>query len=212
MTTTFVSSTQLTATIPANEFNIPPAFFDPATSTATEQVFVLNPDSTVSNELPFTITLVPTTRPTLVTVFNPLKTQRSKVGDPDFTLTLCGNLIDNGATAYFGTTALQTSAVAPAGADCLSQSPATNQPSQQVTAQVPASLLTAVAEIPVTIQNPQSGASNAIPYYVGINVYFDESSDVVWDSRFNLLYVSKPSTAQKSKDAIVALQHPHGPE
>lgn len=204
MTTTFGSSTQLTATIPASEFNIPSSFFDPTTGVATEQVFVLNPDSTVSNELPFTITISPKTRPTLVTVFNPSKTQRSKLNDPAFTLTLCGNLFYSGATAYFGATALQTSAVAAAGADCLSQSPATNQPSQQVTAQVPASLLTAVAEIPVTIQNTQSTASNAIPYYVGMNVYFDESADVVWDSRFNLLYISKPSTAQHSQDSIIA--------
>jgi len=204
MTTTFVSSTQLTATIPASEFDIPASFFDPTTGTATEKVYVLNPDSTVSNELPFTITISPKTRPTLVTVFNPNLTQRSKVGDPAFTLTLCGNLFYNGATAYFGSTALQTSAVGPAGSTCLSQSPASNQPSQQVTAQVPASQLTAVAEIPVTIQNPQSQPSNAIPYYVGMNIYFDESADVVWDSRFNLLYLSKPSTAQHSQDSIVA--------
>jgi trimeric autotransporter adhesin len=205
LTTTFNSSTQLTATIPASDFNIPPAFFDPVTGTATEEVFVLNPDSTVSNELPFTITLPPTTIPKLVTIFNPSKTQRSKVGDPGFTLTLCGSLFLNNATVNFGGTTLPASAVAPAGADCLSLSPATNQPTQQVTAQVPASALTSVAELKVTIQNPSSGPSNDIPYYVGMNVYFDESSDVVWDARNNLFYISKPSTAQKSKDAIVAL-------
>src|SRR5579863_6943864 len=197
MTTTFGSSTQLTATIPASEFNIPGSFFDPTTGVATEQVYVLNPDSTVSNELPFTITISPNTTPSLVTIFNPSKTQRSQVNDPAFTLTLCGSLFANGATAYFGTTALATSAVAPAGADCISQSPKTNVPTQQVTAQVPASLLTAVAEIPVTIQNvgPPPKPSNPIPYYVGMNIYFDESADVVWDSRNNLLYISKPTTA-----------------
>lgn len=206
MATTFVSSTQLTATIPAAQFNIPASFFDPATGTATEQVFVLNPDSTISNELPFTITISPSATPTLVTIFNPLKTQRSKVNDPAFTLTLCGSLFANGATAYFGTSALTTSAVAPAGADCKSQSPATNQPAQQVTAQVPASVLTAVAELPVTIQNPgpPAKASNSIPYYVGMNIYFDEVSDVVWDARLNLLYVSKPSTANHTPDTILA--------
>lgn len=204
MTTSFASSTQLTATIPASEFDIPPSFFDPATGTATVEVYVLNPDSTVSKELPFTITLSTSTTPSLVTIFNPSLTQRSKVGDPGFTLTLCGNLFVNGAVAYFGSSALQTSAIAAAGTDCLNQSPKSNPPTQQVTAQVPASMLAAVAEIPVTVQNPKSSPSNAIPYYVGMSIYFDESADVVWDSRFNLLYVSKPSTAQHSADTVIA--------
>src|SRR5579862_376696 len=199
MTTAFVSSTQLTATIPASQFNIPASFFDPVKGTATEEVFVLNPDSTVSNELPFTITLSSSTTPTLVTVVNQLGTQRSKVGDPAFTMTLCGSLFVNGATAYWGTTALSTSQVAAAASPCPASA------TQQVQAQVPASLLTAVAEVPITIQNPASKASNSIPYYVGMNVYFDESSDVVWDARNNLLYVSKPSTATNSKDAVIAL-------
>ncbi len=198
MATTFGSSTQLTATIPKSEFNIPASFFDPTTGTATEQVFVLNPDSTVSNELPFTITISPSTTPTLVTVLNPSGTQRSKVGDPAFTLTLCGSLFANGAVAYFGTTALTTTAPTAAAAPC----PTTA--SQQVTAQVPASMLTAVAEIPVTIQNSPTKVSNSIPYYVGMNIYFDESADVVWDSRFNLLYISKPHTSQHSQDSIIA--------
>ncbi len=198
MATTFVSSTQLTATIPKAEFNIPASFFDPTTGTATEQVYVLNPDSTVSNEKPFTITISPSTIPTLVTVLNPLGTQRSKVNDPAFTMTLCGSLFANGAVAYFGTTALTTTAPTAAAAPC----PTTA--SQQVTAQVPASLLTAVAEIPVTIQNSPGKVSNSIPYYVGMNIYFDESADVVWDSRFNLLYISKPHTAQHSQDSIIA--------
>lgn len=199
MTTTFGSSTQLTATIPASQFNIPASFFDPVKGTATEEVFVLNPDSTVSNEQPFTITLSASTTPTLVTVLNQLGTQRSKVGDPAFTMTLCGSLFVNGATAYWGTTALTTSQVAAAASPCPTSA------IQQVTAQVPASLLTAVAEIPITIQNSSSKASNSIPYYVGMNIYFDEASDVVWDAKNNLLYVSKPSTATNSKDAVIAL-------
>ena len=202
MTTTFVSATQLTATIPASQFNIPASFFDPVTGTVTIQVFVLNPDSTVSNELPFTITLPPTTTGTLITVFNPAGTQRSKVGDATFTLTLCGSSFVKGSTAYWNTTALQTSAVTAAVTTGSPACPA--NATDQVTAQVPASLLTAVAEVPITIQNPSSKKSNDIPYYVGMNIYFDESADVVWDSRFNLLYVSKPSTAQKNQNTVMA--------
>jgi hypothetical protein len=206
LTTTYVSSTQLTATIPASDFNIPPGFFDPVKGTVTSEVFVLNPDSTISNELPFTINLSSTIVPKLVTIYNPLNTQRSKINDPGFTLTLCGSLFVNNAKVNFGGTVLQASAVAPAGAECLALSPAANQPTQQVTAQVPASALTAAAELPVTIQNANSGPSNDIPYYVGMQVYFDESSDVVWDSKNNLLYVSKPSTSAHAAttDCILA--------
>ncbi len=198
MTTTFNSTTQLTATIPTKYVNVPASAFDPTTGVATANVFVLNPDSTVSNELPFTITVSPSTTPSLFTVFNQQGTQRSKVGDPGFTMTLCGSLFANGAVAYWNGTALPTSAVTPAAAPCPATTP------QQVTAQVSASMLTEVAQIPITIKNPSSAQSNPIPYYVGMNIYFDESADVVWDSRFNLLYISKPSTAQKSKDAIIA--------
>jgi hypothetical protein len=111
---------------------------------------------------------------------------------------LCGSLFSNGAVAYFGTTALQTSPPAAAAAPCPSTA------TQQMTAQVPASLLSAAAEVAVTVQNPTSKPSNPIPYYVGMNIYFDESADVVWDSNFNLLYVSKPSTSTKNADTIMA--------
>lgn len=198
MTTTYNSPTQLTATIPTKYLNLPASAFDPTTGVATANVFVLNPDSTVSNELPFTITVSSSTTPLLITVFNEQGTQRSKVGDPGFTMTLCGSLFANGAVAYWNGTALPTSAAAPATTPCPASAP------EQVTAQVSASMLTAVAQIPITIKNPNSNQSNPIPYYVGMNIYFDESADVVWDSRFNLLYISKPSTAQKSKDAIIA--------
>jgi hypothetical protein len=198
LTTTFGSSTQLTASIPTKYINLPASAFDPTTGVATANVFVLNPDSTVSKELPFTITVAASTTPTLVTIFNQGGTQRSKVGDTGLTLTLCGSLFANGAVAYWNGTALVTSAVKAASAPCPASA------SQQVTAPVLDSMLTRVAEIPVTIKNPSSAQSNPIPYYVGMNIYFDESADVVWDSRFNLLYVSKPSTAQHSQDSIIA--------
>ena len=49
LTTTFVSSTQLTATVPD-------AYL---TTVGVENVFVFNPDFTVSTTLPFTITVSP---------------------------------------------------------------------------------------------------------------------------------------------------------
>lgn len=175
MQTTFVSSTQLTTTIPGTDLTL----------VGTENVFVLNPDSTVSNTLPFTITVNPATTPTLTNI-SPTK---SAVGDPGFTLTLNGTNFAPGCVAFFGATALQTTVVSDI----------------QLTAQVPASLLTAVAEVPVTAQNTQSKPSNPIPYLVGMNIFFGEVNDLQWDSARNTLYISQPGTSTKNPDTVVAI-------
>ena len=86
MPTTFVSSTQLTTTVPAAYLTL----------VGTANVFVLNPDSTVSNTLPFTITVNPATTPTLTSI-SPTKTA---VGSPGFTLTLNGTNFAPGCVAY----------------------------------------------------------------------------------------------------------------
>jgi hypothetical protein len=192
MKTTFVSSTQLTASIPTTYFG--------TTSIGTSNVFVLNPDSTASNRMPFTITISPLTTPTLVSIANPLGINRSQVNDPAFTLTLKGSLFASGAIACLVSppTALTATPM------CASDLPTTIMTSTTATAQFPASALTSVAETPVMIRNAKSKLSNPIPYYVGMNLYFDEAADVVWDSRYNLLYVSKPSTAQHNTDTIMA--------
>ncbi len=188
MTTTFVSSTQLTASIPATEFG--------TAQIGTSFVFVLNPDSTVSAELPFTITVSPSQNPTLVSALNaapPSGTNHSSVGDPAFTMYLTGTLFASGAVANFGTTALATTYVS----------------STQLTAQVPASLLTAVSQVPITVKNTSSAASNPVPYLIGLNTLFNEVSDVVWDSRQNLLYITIPSTATKTPDTVMAVSPLH---
>jgi hypothetical protein len=175
MPTTFVSATQLTTTIPGTFL----------TTVGTANVFVLNPDSTVSNTLPFTITVNPATAPTLTSI-SPTK---SAVGDPGFTLTLNGTNFAPGCVAYFGATALPTTVVS----------------DTQLTAQVPASALTAVAEIPVTAKNTQSNHSNPIPYLVGMNIFFGEVNDLLWDSARNIMYISQPSTSSKNPNTVVAI-------
>ena len=175
MQTTFVSSTQLTTTIPGTDLIL----------VGTANVFVLNPDSTVSNTLPFTITVNPATTPTLTNI-SPTKTA---VGSPGFTLTLNGMNFAPGCVAYFGSTALQTTVVSDV----------------QLTAQVPASLLTAVAEVPVTAQNTQSKQSNPIPFLVGMNIFFGEVNDLQWDNARNTLYISQPGTSTKQPDTVEAI-------
>lgn len=173
--TTFVSATQLTATIPAGY----------VADAGTDNVFVLNPDSTVSNFLPFTIAVSPSTVPTLISI-SPTK---ATVGSPAFTLTLVGTNFAAGAVAYFGSDPLPTTVVS----------------DTQLTAQVPATDLTAIARIPVTVQNPSSAASNPLPFWVGINIYFGEVNDVVWDAARNILYISSPTTSTQNPDTVMAI-------
>jgi hypothetical protein len=181
MTTNFISSTQLTASIPSSYF----ATADIGTST----VFVLNPDSTVSGELPFSITISPSTTPVLTSI-SPTK---SKAGDPAFTMTLNGSLFAGGATAYFNKLALQTTVLS----------------STLALAQVPASVLTSVTEAQVTIQNTQSKLSNPIPYLVGMGIFFSQVNDAVWDGPRNILYITQPSanpsSVVKNPDTVIAI-------
>lgn len=175
MTTTFVSGTQLTTTIASS--------YLAAAGTAT--VFVLNPDSTVSNFLPFTITVSPSTVPTLTSI----SPTHCAVQSPGFTMTLTGFNFAAGAVAYFGTVALPTTVVS----------------DTQLTAQVPASALMAIARVPVTVQNPSSAASNPLPFWVGINLYYGEVNDLVWDSARNILYISSPATSTENPNTVLAI-------
>ena len=175
LTTTFVSSTQLTAVVPDTYL----------TTAGIENVFVFNPDFTVSTTLPFTIAVSPKTTPTLTSI-SPSKTA---VGSPGFTLTLNGTNFAPGAVAYFGANALATTVVSEILA----------------TAQVPASELTAVAQVPVTIKNTQSNPSNPIPFLVGMNIFFGEVNDLAWDAARNILYISEPGTSTKNPNMVVAI-------
>jgi hypothetical protein len=175
MPTTFVSSTQLTTTIPGTDLTL----------VGTANVFVLNPDSTVSQTLPFTITVNPATTPTLHDI-SPTKTA---VGSPGFTMTLNGTNFAPGCVAYFGTDPLPTTVVS----------------DTQLTAQVPASDLTKVAQVPVTAKNTQSNPSNPIPFLVGMNVFFGEVNDLAWDPARNILYISQPGTSSKQPDTVEAI-------
>jgi hypothetical protein len=175
VSTTFVSSTSLTASI-ASSYLV---------SVVPVNVFVLNPDSTASNFLPFTIMVSPKTTPILVSI-NP---QKAAVGSPGITITLTGSDFAAGAVAYFGNDPLATIVVS----------------DTQITAQVPASDMTAIARIPVTVQNTASSASNPIPFWIGITVYYGEVNDLVWDVARNILYLSEPATSTLNPGTVIAI-------
>lgn len=179
MPTTFGSTTSISTNIPASYL----------TTVSVAYVFVLNPGNVISSTLPFTITANPATTPTLTSI-NPTK---AAVGSPGFAMTLIGTNFAPGAVAYFGSTALSTTVVS----------------STQLTAQVPASVLTAVAEVPVTAINTKSKASNPIPFLVGMNIMFSEVNDLAWDTARNILYISQPSASSsssvKNPDTVMAI-------
>ena len=175
LTTTFVSNTQVTASVAASFLTL----------VGVENVAVLNPEGTISNTLPFTLTVSPTTTPTVVSI-SPTK---AAVGSPGFTLTLNGMNFATGCVAYFGNDPLPTTVVS----------------ATQLTAQVPASELTAVAEVPVTAKNAQSQQSNPIPFIVGMNIFFGAVNDLVWDAPRNIMYISQPSTSTKDPDTVIAI-------
>jgi hypothetical protein len=175
LTTTFVSNKQVTASVAASFLTL----------VGTENVAVLNPDNTISNTLPFKLTVSPATTPTVVSI-SPTK---AAVGSPGFTLTLNGMNFAPGCVAYFGNDALATTVVS----------------ETQLTAQVPASELTAVAQVPVTAKNTQSLKSNPIPFLVGMNVFFGAVNDLIWDAPRNILYISQPGTSTKNPDTVIAI-------
>ncbi|MBL8173254.1 MAG: IPT/TIG domain-containing protein [Bryobacterales bacterium] len=108
-------------------------------------VVVRNPDGQVSGSSNFAVT--GTTPPPTLTSLNPATVQQ---GSAAFTLTLSGSNFQTGAVARWNGTLLTTSF----------------QSAQSLTAQVPASLLTAVAAANVDVRNPDTQTSNALPVQV----------------------------------------------
>jgi hypothetical protein len=146
LVTTLVSATQLTAVVPAALL----------TAVGTPSVSVSNGPGIISNSLPFQVT---TLQPSL-TSLSPASSIQSAAG---FTLTLtgtgfvgpadCNGTNCSPSRAVFGTTSLPTTFVS----------------RTQLTAAVPASLLTAAGSFPVTVAN-NALISNAISFSVAVPV------------------------------------------
>jgi hypothetical protein len=138
--TIFVSSTQLTATIPAADI----------AASGTANVTVANPSAaTVSNALPFTIS-GPGQNP--VPSISGLSPASATAGGASFTLTINGTNFVSGATVHWGATALTPSSV---GAN-------------QIAVQIPANLITSAGNVAVTVVNPGpgGGTSNAATFTI----------------------------------------------
>jgi uncharacterized protein (TIGR03437 family) len=134
LTTTFMNSAQVSAQVEA---------FRIATQ-GTATVTVINPDSTLSGGLTFTINA--SSAPYLTVYEGPAPT----VGGPGFTLVIDGSGFVSGAVAQWSGLALSTTFIS----------------STQVSAQVPASDIASAASYTITVVNPGGGVSNGLPISV----------------------------------------------
>jgi len=132
-TTTFVSSTQVTATILAADVN--------ATGTASVTVANPTPGGGTSNPQTFTITAVTNPVPTIIS----LSPTSTPAGSPDFTLTVDGsNFISNSIVNFNGVAATTTFVS-----------------SSTITAVIPAGDVATIGAYPVTVTNPAPGGGTS---------------------------------------------------
>lgn len=134
LSSTFVSATEITATVPAALLN----------AVVPVNVTVTNPGADPSNALPFTINSKPVIPADTISSLSP---NFVVVGSPAFTLVVDGSGFADGASVNWNGTALATTYVS----------------ATELTADVPASDVAAVASVSVTVTNPGASASNSLP-------------------------------------------------
>ena len=141
LTTTFVSATELTATIPASLL----------TKVGTFNVLVNNPTPGGGDSAPLTFTVTENPKPTLTSI----SPNTVPGGSPATLITLTGTNFVAGSKAKFGATVLTTTFVS----------------ATQLTATIPASLLTTPGAFNVLVTNPAPGGgdSNAVTFTVTNN-------------------------------------------
>ena len=138
LSTTEVSVYQLLATVPASFIAVG----------GSSDITVLNPGNVVSNGLIFNILTPNAGRPTIAS----LSPSSVTPGGPAFTLTVTGTNFMNGAVVQWNSTPLATS---------FQGSPT------QLTATVPASLITTAGTAAVSVVNPNGLASNFADFQIG---------------------------------------------
>jgi probable HAF family extracellular repeat protein len=143
LTTTFVSATQLTATVPGSLI----------ANTGTASVTVVNPGSTASNALTFNINPVTTGGPVITSLGPGL----AIAGGPTFILTVVGsNFLSSGGIFTAGPTVQWN------GSPLVTTFVSVNQ----LTATVPSTLIASVGSASVTVLNPGGGVSNSVSFTI----------------------------------------------
>jgi hypothetical protein len=182
--TSYVSSTSLTAQIPASDLS--------SAGSATVAVQNLAPGGGTSGALTFTIATPPNPTPT-VTSMSPFS---ATVGGAAFTLTVTG------------TQFISTSQVLWNG----SQAPTSYVSSTSLTAQIPASDLSSAGSATVAVQNPApgGGASGTLTFTINppgtnLTVLEVEGTDLTWNSSQKELYVAVPAAATANASTITVV-------
>jgi YVTN family beta-propeller protein len=185
LTTTFVSSTSLLATLPSSLL----------AQIATLSLTVSNPapQAATSQAFSFSVTAAPT--PSIST----LTPSNTTEGAPSFDMTITGQSLAQGAVVQFNGATL---------------TPFT-QTSTMLTVTVPANLVAAVGTYPVEVVAPGNGSSgpvttNSLNFSVnllpaGEFIVNQVANDIAADPVRPLLYASVPSTASANGNSVVVI-------
>ena len=182
--TTYVSSTSLTAQIPASDLS--------SSGTAIIDVQTPVPGGGTSNALSFTISTSPNPIPTLTS----LSPSSAIVGGPAFTLKVTG-------TGFIAASQILWNG---------SAAPTTYVSSTSLTTQIPASDLGSVGTDLVAVQNPAPGGGDSgsldftiNPIGTNLTVLGLEGSDLVWNQSQQKFYVAVPSAASTNGGTITVV-------
>jgi hypothetical protein len=184
LTTTYTSSTSLTAQVPASDL----------TSAGTASVTVQNPAPGGGTSAPATFTI--SAPPNPVPTVNALSPSSATAGGPAFTLTVTG-------TGFVSTSQVLWNG---------SPAPTTYVSSTSLTAQIPASDLSTGGTASVSVENPApgGGTSGSLTFSItsnaaSLNVLDVEGSDVIWNPSQQKLYVAVPSAASADASTITVV-------
>jgi hypothetical protein len=165
-----------------------------AISSGTSQVSVLTPGAGggTSNLLSFTVT-------SLIPELISIAPSSATVGSPAITLTVMGARFDSKANVQWNGSALPTTYVS----------------STQLTAQVPATDLSAASSALITVSNPAPGGgqSGSLVFYVNsgatrMTVVSANANQIVWDATNQRMYASLASTNNGANNNTVAAIDP----
>jgi hypothetical protein len=184
ISTTYVSSTSLTAQIPASDL----------ASAGKANITVQNPGpgGGTSAALTFTVNPLPNPVPTITS----LSPDDAVEGGAAFTLTVTGTQFIATSEILWNSSPIST----------------TYASSTSLTAQIPASELTSAGTASVAVQNavPGGGSSNSLsftikPPAISLNILDIQGSDLVWDSSRKKIYVAVPSESGTNPGTVTVV-------
>ena len=180
LTTTYGSGTSLTAQVPASDL----------TAQGTASITVVNPTPGGGTSGAQTFVINAAANPVPVT--SSLSPTSANAGSPGLTLTVTGTNFISSSQVQWNGSPLTT----------------TYGSGTSLTAQVPASDLTAQGTASITVVNPTPGGgpSNSLPFDIGAGNHLTEISTpvnhIVWDANHGLLYATLPNTGTNANTVV----------